>query len=119
MTKHDQIVEVEAIEKRILKEESRIERSEAKIAAAEAKILKVDRRIESNMPQLAFLRTRMVRKLSRHRFLFTMVITVAIVLIWRGIWEISEGIVFLSSSFVALLAGVFILWFINRYTELP
>lgn len=108
------------------KEEKKIEVEEEKILKEEEKIDKVIespkfKNLVENGDALADLnntRKRIIKKIAKHRFLFTLIVSLGIVLVWRGLWEISAGIPILSQSIVALVLGLGILWFIEKYSDL-
>ena len=116
--------EVEKIEKA----EERIEKEESEILSAEKKIIQsLNRRplsaffIEpgTTAKELGFFRSIFVRRFSRkQRLLFALIVTFAVVLIWRGIWEIVDIIPFLSFAVVSLIVGILLIWFLQKYTDL-
>ncbi len=111
---------IEEAEERIKKEEKRILSSEAEILenikGKSSKALEIDEGVSKR--ELKFLRLIFLRRLARHKFISTLLIIIATVLIWRGIWHGVDELPFLSYSLVSLGVGIIILWIINRYTKL-
>lgn len=113
-------------EGKILAEEKKIESVENKILANEEKILEklkspqfneVFEEDSTRKDEVTF-RRRVKQRIAKHRFLFALLIAFAVVLIWRGLWEITEKLPLISESVIALLVGIGILWFFEKYTEL-
>lgn len=105
---------IEHEEAKILLEERKIENEEREVKAEEGKIVSIEKTIrEATKMRLGFL-----RKFAKHKFIFSMIAGTGVVLVWRGLWDISETIPGLESSVVALIVGIGILWFLERYTEL-
>ena len=105
-------------EKEILKEEEIIEKQQAQILKKEAEIEGIIVKEGQVLQELNKTRKNFVRKIAKHRFLFTLIVSTGIILVWRGIWEISAEVPFISQSVVALLIGLAILWLIERYSDL-
>src|SRR3990172_11424901 len=120
MSKTVDLQKIEEEEKRILAEarkieaaEERISQEEEQILAAEKSILKNFRRpalsklIENGLTrrELYFLRAIFIGKIIRHKFIFTLLVTAGIVLVWRGVWHTADDIPILSYSLVSLLVG--------------
>ena len=116
---------VKAETERIEAAEERIEREEKKIKASERAVLQVLKgKTGSFLPKGApfnrfeLVRQLILRKISRKKLTFTLIVIIGVVLVWRGIWEISESLPILQYSVIALLVGIGILWLIERYTDL-
>lgn len=106
-------------EKKILVEEGQILRKEQQIEEVlEGKEFKTLLENGEALKDLNSVRKRIIRRIAKHRFIFTLIVSTAIVLVWRGIWEISSIIPVLSQSIVALAIGLLILWLIERYSDL-
>jgi hypothetical protein len=113
------------MQKQILAEEKTIEKLEKEILQHEDKLITEKKQIGGNisangklMVSLQSRRHLFVRKFARHKFFYTMAISIGVVLVWRGIWEITSKLPILSESIVALIVGIGILWAVERYTEL-
>lgn len=120
--KEKQIV---AEEKKIEEAEQRISQEEKRILAAEQTILKSTRpgikslfRGKLTPPERYFVKQRIIKRFAKHKFLFSLLFTVGVVLVWRGIWHTADALPVVSVSAVSLGTGLFILWVIDRYTDL-
>lgn len=117
---------VRAETERIEEAEERIEAEEKKIKAAEKVMLQAIKGQPSNLittkgasfNRIELMRQLILRKISRKKFVFTLIGIFGVVLVWRGIWEVTEVMPILQYSVVALLVGIGILWLIERYTDL-
>lgn len=126
--------ELDRKEKRIIDEQKRIERAEKLIERAEARIIRSEDNIFQKLKkgpngtihiknvdssEVSYLRALIVGRLARrYRMLFTLVVTAGVVLVWRGIWNLLDVTPIMSSPVVSLLVGIFVLWVVQRYTEL-
>lgn len=110
------------INEKILEEEKRIEKMEEKL-------LDQGKEIEGtiNDPKLRLLikdvehfdqsGKLLKRKVSKHKIIITIVLSIATTLVGRGIWEITQKIPFLSESIIVLVIGLAILWILDQYLE--
>lgn len=105
------------------KTERRILAEEKKIKQTEEKILKAEERIEATLAEgnkvvkdFRSLRDNLARRISRHKFIYTLLISLGIVMVWRGLWETTES--FISSAFISLALGLILLWVIKKHTDL-
>lgn len=111
---------------RIQATEKRIDKEEKKILAQESKILTYLRSgtststLLSSIVSRGFYFTRLVflRKLSKHKLLSTLLVTLAAVLIWRGIWHTIDEVPFISYSIVSLALGILLIWLLQKYSDL-
>ncbi len=100
----------EAIEDKVdqlLQEEQRVEKNVEEVKQEETVIAQVETK-----------RKRFVRKLAKHKFLFSMVASLGVVLVWRGLWDVTAELPVLKDSLVALLIGFAIIWFLEKYSEI-
>ncbi len=112
------------LNKEIVEELKEIKKEEAEILEKEKsseKILKSSsfKEVLEAAPALHEVntfRSKVVRRLQKHRLLFTLFVALGIVLVWRGLWEITEH--FITSAVVSLILGIVLLWLIKRYTDL-
>ncbi len=133
MARSSEINKLKSIERRLLKETERIEESEEKIEKEEKKISHIETDIIKSIKkqpvralmkngftqkELGYLHKLLVYKIARHRYIFTLLITLGIVLIWRGFWEITETLPLLSYPIIALLSGILIIWLTERITHI-
>ncbi len=117
---------MDKVEGKILREEEKIEKTEEKLLKEEKVVIKTleSKQFETLLQSSSVLRDLgktkkgVIRKIAKHKFVFTLIVSTAIILVWRGIWEESAALPIISSSLVALLVGVGILWLIERYTDL-
>ncbi len=112
--------ELKNLEGRILKEEEVIEAKEKEILKIENKILSSVEDIQSKdkiLSKAGYYRRKIVRKLARHRFLFSILVSISFVLVWRGLWDITASLPILEDAGVALIIGFFMVWLLERYTE--
>ncbi len=130
----DGLKKVEKEEKKILAEAEKIKVAEQRIKEEEKKILSSEEEILKNIKgqpskalgvdegvskrELRFVRLMYLKKLAKHRFISTLIIIAATVLVWRGIWHSVDELPILSYSLVSLGVGIILLWIINRYTKL-
>lgn len=130
----DNLKKLKTEEKKIFKEAERIEEAEERIKKEEKQILSAEETILKNFKgkpsfwstlvdatltrrEAYFLKAVFVGRLVRHKFLFTLIITAAVVLIWRGVWLLADETPILSYAVVSLALGVAILWLVKRYTD--
>ncbi len=113
--------------KQIKKAEQRIDQEEKEILLSEKKVLDVLHKsplaafkLEDGLSprEAAFFRSLLLRKISKHRLIFALVVTVGTVLIWRGIWHSADELPIISSAVVSLVVGIGILWLVKKYTDL-
>lgn len=113
-------------EKKILIEEKKIEKLEKKIANDEkfltktlqSKAFKTALSNGKHLQSVERTRRKLTAKIAKHRFIFALLVVTGVVLVWRGIWEYSATLPFLSYSLVALIVGIIILWLLGKYTDL-
>ncbi len=112
--------EIKTLEGRILKEEEMIEAKEKEILKIENKILSSVEDIRSNekiLSKAGFYRRKIVRKLAKHRFIFSILVSLSLVLVWRGLWDITASLPVVEDAGIALIIGFFMMWLLERYTE--
>ncbi|MDO8618407.1 MAG: hypothetical protein Q7R49_00515 [Candidatus Daviesbacteria bacterium] len=121
-------------EDKILKEaekieeaEKRIKEEEKKILSSEEEILKSSKNKKSGVfdvdegltqRELQIFRLLFIKKLTKHKLISALVVIIATVLIWRGIWHTADDIPILSYSLVSLGVGILLLWILKKYTDL-
>jgi len=72
--------------------------------------------VSTRVNKLLHWRDSFVRTFSQqHRIMFNTLLTVGVILISRGVWELSASIPFLSSASISLVVGIAVLVVINRY----
>ena len=118
-------------DKTIIKEEEKLEKDISKIEDIEDEIEDHEKEIiglEKNIlkhssskkfpKEFKFLKALFLKRIAKHRLLYTLAISLGIVLVWRGIWETTLMIPILSYPIVALVVGIIILWLTEKYSEL-
>lgn len=122
--------QIKGYEKKILSQEQKIEKLEKKIEEEETKILRFQRKIMGGMGffkavshgvnkyQAQVLRIGFLRKLSRRKMLYSALILVGVVLVWRGVWHLADVTPWIANPLVSVFVGFGILWGINRYSRL-
>lgn len=107
--------------------EEKIENHETKILQEEERILK---EVKDNPAQvfsidpgitkreIHLFRLALVKKLSRHKLTFALLVGFAIVLVWRGAWGVVDEVPVLNIALVSLALGILILWILKKYTDL-
>jgi hypothetical protein len=117
---------IEKKEEKITERLEKIEKEEIRILSEEGKVLRTVKSIEEeellhekkSLRGFGKFRKFFIKEASKHKFLFSMTVAFGVVLIWRGLWDLSERIPFISDSMIALVVGMGLLWFIERYSNL-
>lgn len=117
---------IEAKEKVLMEEVDKIEEAQDNIEKEEKEILRSEKRVSSylvdsglSVRRLNFFRLVFSNRISKHKLLFALLLTLAIVLIWRGFWLAIDSVPILSNWPVSIVVGAFIVWLLRRYTALP
>ncbi|MBI3485591.1 hypothetical protein HY025_01455 [Candidatus Daviesbacteria bacterium] len=129
----DQLETISKEEARILKETEKIEEAEERIKQEEKEILESEQKILATAKEhplktlvrhglsrrgIGFIRATYLKRLSKHRFIYALIVLFAIVLVWRGFWETTSLVPFLANPVIALLIGIGLLWILKKYTNL-
>ncbi len=109
MKSNKELKKIEELESKILKEEEKIEKREAEI-------LTLDKSVTGVVKDLGSFRSNLARRIAKHKFIYTLLISLGIVLVWRGLWETTESLI--ASSIVSLMAGIILLWLVKKHTEI-
>ncbi|OGE31591.1 hypothetical protein A2631_00450 [Candidatus Daviesbacteria bacterium RIFCSPHIGHO2_01_FULL_44_29] len=112
----------------------KIESAEEKIELNEAKILEEERKILSSVKEtpvnifdldpgttkrkIHLFRLTIIKKIARHKLLYGIVVTISLVLIWRGLWHTIDELPIISISLVSLGVGLLSIWILKKYTDL-
>ena len=112
-------------EKQILREQKKIERNQAKILSLSPKLKKtVKRTVKHKKKEEKIVEEEMtavqkffVNKFKKHKILFSLVVIIAGVLVWKGLWGIIDNTPFLSSAYLSLALGIFLLWLFHQITN--
>ncbi len=113
-----QLKEIAQTEKKILIELTKTEKAIEKIKSEEVHIEEEDTAILKGVRASTGFRSKVVRRIAKHKILFTLITATAIILFWRGVWDVSSSVPVLSYPIAALLIGAVILIFIDRYSDL-
>lgn len=73
----------------------------------------VEKEVEK-VESVSDIQSSFIVRTKNHRFLFPLIITAGVVLVWRGLSGIFDATPFISYSVISLLAGIGILWMFNR-----
>lgn len=126
----DENNKIEKLEEKIIAEEEDIKGLEEEIEVKEDKILKSHSKVfkmagglkflfgsDSNY-HIKFIKSGFVRRFGKHKLLYGMTTIISVVLIWRGIWHLADATPGISNPIISIVLGFFILWFIDRVSEL-
>ena len=131
--KASKISRLELIEQALLKQTKKIEAAEEKIEKEEYKISRIEKDIIKTIKhkpvqtlmqsglsptEMGYIHKLFVHKIARHKYIYTLLVTLGIVLIWRGFWETTESMPLLSYPLIALISGVLILWLLEHMTRI-
>lgn len=121
----------EKLQEKILQEAEKIEKAEKRIEEQEKRILKSEQVVANTMQSqpfqelvqngqtlksFSYLRDIVTRRIAKHKFIYTLLISLGIVLVWRGLWETTESLI--TSSIISLIAGIILLWLVKKHTEI-
>lgn len=105
---------------RIEELESSLLAKEGEILDAEQMILSEEKKVEKEILWLKKAnahRLHIVRRLAKHKFVFSMIVTFGVVLLWRGMWGLTEMVPVIKETGGSLFLGFGILWFLEKYSE--
>ncbi len=112
---------------KMLKELKKIEDLESSLLVKEGEILKAEKLVLSKekdverdvlwLKKAETHRRIVVKRLAKHRFIFSAIVTFGIVLIWRGMWGLADMIPVVKDTGVSLLLGFGIIWFLEKYAD--
>ncbi len=92
-----------------------VKKEELKIVKEEKKIREEEKEIKQEIRGSGF-QDLFVSRLRKHRFINTLLVTIGVVLVWRGLWDVSERLI--ESSVVSLVLGLVLLWGIKKFSDL-
>lgn len=75
---------------------------------------KTDETVEKEVEAITDIQSSFIVRTKKHQFLFPLIITAGVVLVWRGFSGIFDATPLISYSVISLLAGAGILWMFNR-----
>lgn len=91
-----------------------------KIEELESDLLAKEKEVEKDVLWLKkadIHRRRVVKRLAKHKFVFSTLVTFAIVLIWRGLWSVADMMPVIKDTGASLILGFGILWFLEKYSD--
>lgn len=122
--------QIEKLEEKIISEEDEIKNLERKIEVKEDKILKGHGKVfklagginflfgGDSKYHAKFIKSGFIKRFNKHKLIYGLTSIVSIVLIWRGVWHLADLTPGISNPIISILLGLFILWFIDRVSEL-
>lgn len=122
----NKVSEISKLEKKIIAEEEEIKRLEKKIDSKEDKILSTQGEILNTTGglklignsfskyQTKFIHSGFVKRLSKHKILYSFITLLSIILIWSGIQNFLATVPFIHNPLVSISLGVLIVWIIDR-----
>lgn len=75
---------------------------------------KEDQTVEKEVKSVGDIQSSFIVRTKKHQFIFPLIITAGVVLVWRGLSGIFDATPVISYSVISLLVGVGILWMFNR-----
>lgn len=107
-------------EQKVLQEQtkriSKLETLLRTLVSKEKEIVVGEERVVSS--ELNFFQKFFVGHAKKHKIIYQIIIVLAVVLVWRGLWDIFDTLPVISSAFASLAIGLVILWLFNRMTDL-
>lgn len=70
--------------------------------------------VEKEIEKVTNIQSSFIVKTKKHQFLFPLIVTAGVVLVWRGLSGIFDATPLVSYSAISLALGVIILWIFNR-----
>ncbi len=121
--------ELEKEQERILKEEKKIEdetKELLEVSTEVKKLVRADIQIDKQEEKLeekeaTDIQRFAIHNLKHHKIILTFVIFIAVILVWRGVWTIMDGIsifTYTSTSIIALVVGIGVLWLLKKFDRL-
>ncbi len=122
----DKTPDIAKLEKKIIDEEEKIEELEKKIDSKEGRILATQDKILRSTGSLKLvgsglskyqaklLHSKFLKRLNKHKILYSFITLLAVILIWYGIQNLLATIPFIHQPIIAIILGVLIVWFIDK-----
>ena len=70
--------------------------------------------VEKEVEEITNIQSSFIIRTKKHQFLFPLIVTAGVVLVWRGFSGIFDATPIISYSAISLLVGAGILWMFNR-----
>jgi hypothetical protein len=119
MDRDQELEKIERLESQILREEKKILHEDQVIV----KTLKTPSSLQllqtiNILRSLKRQQSAFVRRISKRRILFGLLVTVGMVGVWRGTWEFLDMIPWLHSPFASIAFGVLVLYVLKKVNDL-
>ncbi len=119
----DNITESQA---KIIAQEKELNKQAKKLSSIESLLRKLLSKKESITleeekivsSELNFFQRYFVNKSRKHKIAVQIIIVLAIVMVWRGLWDLFDQLPVISSAIISLILGLFLLWIFNRFSDL-
>jgi hypothetical protein len=79
---------------------------------------KEDETMEKEVEKVSSIQSSFIVRTKSHRFLFPLIVTAGVVLVWRGLSGIFDATPLVNYSIISLVLGIAILWFFNNMKSL-
>ena len=113
-----QYKKMQRIEEQILQQVEEIKVLEKKILGEEEVLTENEKETATGIRRLQAAHKTLARRLALHKSIYSVLLAVGVVLISRGVWELSAHMPLLSSSWISLLVGAGILLLLNKNPNL-
>lgn len=105
--------EIATLERKIIDEESEIKTLEEKINLKEDKILLKEEGVVSKYPT-RFLRSKFLKRLNKHKIVYSFITLLSIILIWSGIQNFLAGVPVIHNPLISIALGITIVWIVDK-----
>ncbi len=75
---------------------------------------KEGKKVEKEVEKVTDIQSSFIVRTKKHQFLFPLIVTAGVVLVWRGFTGIFDATPLVSYSAISLALGVIILWVFNK-----
>lgn len=118
--------EIANLERKIIAEEEEIKKLEKKIDSKEGRILDTQGKILQSTGglkligssvskyQAKLIHSGFLKRLNKHKILYSFITLVSVVLIWSGIQNFLASVPIIHNPLVSIALGVLIVWIIDR-----
>lgn len=115
----DRLARLENLEKKVLKEEKKIERAEVRIESEEKAILRRESRELSLLSGFGlikgkFVQSRFASRFKKHKVLYSFITLVSVIMIWTGVQAFITKAPGISNPLISIPLGLLIVWIIDR-----
>ncbi len=74
--------------------------------------------VEKDVEKVTNIQSSFIVRTKKHQFLFPLIVTAGVVLVWRGLSGIFDATPLVNYSIISLILGIGILWFFNHMKSL-